>query len=333
MPNTDFRLPAEWEPQSATLLAWPPPRSDWADLLPGIRQEYVELIRAITRQQPVVLLGAPVDDSAQHQLGDLPGLFMLEIACDDTWCRDYGPITLINNKRRLALDFHFNGWGGKYPAARDNRANTLLARHGAHIAPLAGLRFDQVLFELEGGAIECDGQGSLLINWHCLHQRHPHLTRDEIDYELRTHLGVERVLGIDLEPLPGDDTDGHIDTLARFLGSDLIAWQEQPAAARSGRLQAQLKALQSSHGQPYRLLELPKPEGVDPILPANYVNFLFINNACLVPAYGVAADAQARQRLQQALPERKVESVPSAILIEQYGGPHCASMHIPAAPS
>ncbi|MFP4336090.1 MAG: agmatine deiminase family protein [Wenzhouxiangella sp.] len=325
--NIDYRLPAEWERQSATLLAWPSPSSDWAELLPGIQTEYVALIRAITRRQPVVLLVPPGGAAAQQRLGTLPGLHLAEMPYDDTWCRDYGPITLVSTGERLALDFQFNGWGGKYPAARDNRVNTLLARH-----PLfARLRFRQYLFELEGGAIECDGQGTLLVNWHCLHERHPHLDRGEIEYELFALLNLKRVLGIDIEPLPGDDTDGHIDTLARFIDTDTIAWQRQPDDRRNTSLQGQLQALERADGQPYRLIELPVPEGVDPTLPANYANFLLINDACLVPAYGVGADATARETLQAALPGREAESVPAAVMIEQYGGPHCASMHIPAA--
>lgn len=327
MPHTEYRLPAEWEAQSATLLAWPHPASDWSERLPGIQQEYVQLVRAIARRQPVVLLVPPDSEEARERLGPMPGLHLAQMPYDDTWCRDYGPITLVSAGERLALDFQFDGWGGKYPAARDNRVNTLLARH----ALFSHLHFRQYLFELEGGAIESDGQGTLLVNWHCLHERHPHLSRAEIEYELFALLNVERVIGIDIEPLPGDDTDGHIDTLARFISTETIAWQQQPDQQRSGRLKSQLQALERADGRPYRLLELPHPEGVDPTLPANYVNFLFINGACLVPSYGVAADVEARERLQAALPDRAVEGVPAAVMIEQYGGPHCASMQIPGA--
>lgn len=327
MQHTDFRLPAEWERQSATLLAWPFPSSDWSERLPGIQQEYVELIGAITRYQPVVLLVPPDSAAARERLGPIPGLHLAEMPYDDTWCRDYGPITLVSAGERLALDFLFTGWGGKYPAARDNRVNTLLARH-----PLfTRLSFRQYLFELEGGAIESDGQGTLLVNWHCMHQRHPHLRRTEIEYELLNLLNISRVIGIDIEPLPGDDTDGHIDTLARFIQANTIAWQIQPDKQRNQRLQKQLGSLETTDGKAYNLLALPHPEGVDPTLPANYANFLFVNNACLVPAYGVDADAQARAVLQDALPDHTVESVPATVMIQQYGGPHCASMHIPAA--
>ncbi len=335
MPNTAFRLPAEWERQSATLLAWPAPRTDWSGRLPGIQQEYVLLIQAICRRQDVYLLVPSGSTEAHQRLGETPGLHLLEMPYDDTWCRDYGPITLVGGSggERLALDFHFDGWGGKYPAAQDNRVNTLLARH----PHFKRLKFRQYLFELEGGAIESDGRGTLLVNWHCLHARLPHLKRGEIEYELNTLLNMERVIGIDLEPLPGDDTDGHIDTIARFIDTDFIAYQRQPDESRHGRLLEQLQTLRQADVKgkrlPYRLVELPVPDGVDPTLPANYANFLFVNGACLVPAYGVPADREARDVLAEALSGRgiEVESVASAVMIEQYGGPHCASMHLPAA--
>lgn len=329
MSYTDFRLPAEWERQSATLLAWPSPRTDWATRLPGIQHEYTLFIRAVAQRQPLILLIPPGSTEAQDRLGDLPGLKLIELPYDDTWCRDYGPITLVGGQggKRLALDFFFGGWGGKYAAGRDNRVNTLLARH----PDFKHLQFRQHLFELEGGAIESDGHGSLLINWHCLHTRHPHLQRGEIEFELKTLLNLERIIGIDIEPLVGDDTDGHIDTIARFARRDCIAYQAQADAQRHSRLLGQLKALEQSNGQPYELIELPVPEGFDPSLPANYVNFLFVNGACLVPAYGVPADTLARERLTPALPEHAIESVAAAVMIEQYGGPHCASMQIPAS--
>ncbi len=333
MLDTDFRLPAEWEAQSATLLAWPAPRTDWASRLPGIQQEYVSLIEAICRRQKVYLLIPPDSREAHERLGDLPGLHLIEMPYDDTWCRDYGPITLVGGSsgERLALDFHFGGWGGKYPAAQDNRVNTLLARH----PDFTHLEFRQVLLELEGGAIESDGQGTLLVNWHCLHARLAHLTREEIEYELKALLNLERIIGIDLEPLAGDDTDGHIDTIARFIDPSTLVYQRQPDEARRHRLLAQLEALHQGNQKPYRLIELPVPDGVDPTLPANYVNFLFVNGACLVPAYGIDADVEARDILQRALVERdiEVEGTPSAVMIEQYGGPHCASMHLPADPT
>src|SRR5699024_5671327 len=152
---------------------------------------------------------------------------------------DYGPITLVFSGYRLALDFHFDGWGGKYPAALDNRVNTLLSR----LDLFENLEFRQHLLELEGGAIDSDGRGRLLVNWHCLRARHPELSMPGLDFELQQLLNVDRVLGIDIKPMPGDDTDGHIDALARFIGHDTIAFQTQANDALTDRLRHQLEML------------------------------------------------------------------------------------------
>jgi agmatine/peptidylarginine deiminase len=327
MAHTDHRLPAEWERQTATLLAWPHEKSDWADNLSAIQDEYLALIRAITRRQKAVVLIPPGNRQAAEKLGDRPGLHLVEARYNDTWCRDFGPITLVHAGERLALDFYFNGWGGKYPASLDNRVNTLLARHEL----FNRFTFRQYLFELEGGAIESDGNGRLLVNWHCLHARHPHLSRREIDHELHTLLNLDKIMGIDLEPMTGDDTDGHIDTLARFLSPDTIAFQVQDDEQRTATLRSQLETLRKADGQPYDLISLPIPQGMDDTLPANYVNFLFVNDACLVPAYGIETDAEAQAILSAALPDHEVELIPARAMINQFGGPHCATMHIPAA--
>ncbi len=323
------RLPPEWALQRGTLLAWPAATSDWVDDLAAIRAEYQHFIKTILKYQPVMLLVSPGDETARKQLSDHPDLHLLEIPFNDTWCRDYGPVTLVGSNPARALDFLFNGWGGKYPAALDNQVNGHLARHSL----FRKLQFRQSLFELEGGAIECDGQGLLLINWHCLKTRHPHLNRDAIADELRGLLNVDRVIGIDIEPMAGDDTDGHIDTLARFLPHRRIAFQTQHDDGATHQLRAQLEGLRDRSGQAFDLIAMPFPAGVDPDLPANYVNFLFVNGACLVPVYGVDTDQSALSLLEQALPQHRIEPIPARQMIRQYGGPHCASMHLPETTS
>ncbi|MGY6587209.1 MAG: agmatine deiminase family protein [Wenzhouxiangella sp.] len=319
------RLPAEWARQTATLLAFPPADGDWGGRLEAIRQEYRQLIDGIRRFQTVIVLVPPEEPDLTQALGGLGNVVCVPISVNDTWCRDYGPICLQVGPDTLALDFHFNGWGGKYDARLDNQVNQTLASH-----PLfARFCFQSLPFELEGGAIESDGCGSLLINWHCLQTRHPGLNREQISQELRRSLAVERVIGIDVPPTEGDDTDGHIDTLARFVDEQTIAWQRQADPQRSRLIEAQLQSLRRANGEPYRLIPLPQPTGFDPELPANYANFLFVNGACLVPAYGVAADSDARALLARALPGHDVISLPSAQLISQFGSIHCATMHIP----
>ncbi|WP_376696087.1 agmatine deiminase family protein [Wenzhouxiangella sp. EGI_FJ10305] len=326
MSHTDYRLPAEWETQSATLLAWPAANSDWRDRLENVRSEYRTLIETILAFQPAVLLH-PADEDGPDGLPERPDLHRLPLRYNDTWCRDYGPITLVFSGYRLALDFHFDGWGGKYPASLDNRVNTHLSRHDL----FERMQFRQYLFELEGGAIDSDGRGRLLVNWHCLRARNPHLSEREIDFELHNLLNIDKVMGLDLEPMTGDDTDGHIDTLARFTEHDTIVFQTQSGTERSNRLRGQLEELRTRDDEQYRLIALPWPDDLDHAQPASYANFLFVNGGCLVPAYGSRHDERARDILAELLPERKVVSVPAATMITQSGGPHCATMHIPAA--
>lgn len=327
MERTDFRLPAEWERQSATLLAWPHADSDWAPILAEVQSEYVELVRSITRKQAAVLLIPPGNRDARDKLGERPGLHYLEARYNDTWTRDYGPVVLVHAGERLALDFYFNGWGGKYPASLDNRVNTLLARN----LLFNRFTFRQYLFELEGGAIDADGQGFVLINWHCLHARHTHLSRNELDHELHSLLNVDKVLGIDLPPMAGDDTDGHIDTLARFIKRDRIVFQTQRDRKRNATLIAQLEALRDAAQRDYDLIALPSPDDLDPGLPASYANFAFVNDTLLVPRYGSRADERALDILGEAAEDRSLEAIPAAALLSQGGSLHCATMHIPAA--
>ena len=327
MQTVDYRLPAEWERQSALLLAWPPEGGDWAPVLDAIRAEYRELIRAALRFQSLVLLVPPGDRSSVEALGDPPGLERIELRYNDTWCRDYGPITLTHAGRRLALDFHFNGWGGKFDARLDDRVNALLARH-----PLfSKLVFRQSLFELEGGAIESDGAGTLLINRHCQRTRASHLEDSEVDFELKSWLNLDHLIEIDVPPMPGDDTDGHIDTLARFVARDAIAFQSLRDAEATRTLLGQLEALRDRKGRPYTLTALPAPDDLDPELPASYANFILINKAVLVPQYGSRHDAEALQRLASLFPGREAVPVTASVLVTQGGGPHCASMQIPAS--
>lgn len=327
MARTDFRLPAEWERQSATLLAWPHAASDWASDLAAVQAEYIDLIRTITRYQQVVLLIPRGNTDARAKLGERPGLHYVEVRYNDTWTRDYGPITLTHAGERLALDFYFDGWGGKHPATFDNRVNTHLARHEL----FSRFTFRQYLFELEGGAIDCDGQGYLLINWHCLRARHPHLSDREIDHELHTLLNADKVLGIDLPPMPGDETDGHVDTLARFVNPRTIVFQTQRDPVRTRLMAGQLEALRQEADQNYELVTLPCPDDLDESVPASYANFALINDAVLVPQFGSKRDPEALEILGDLLDERAAEPAPARALIRQGGGPHCATMHIPAS--
>jgi agmatine/peptidylarginine deiminase len=319
-------LPAEWAPQQATLLAWPAAHTDWADQLDAIQAEYRQLIHTITDRQAVVLLVPSEIEASQWLQADAAHpVIPLVAAYNDTWCRDYGPITAFQTGQRIGLDFQFDGWGGQFDARLDNQINRLLPA----LPLLSDLRIKHHDWVLEGGAIDGNGEGTLLVNWHCLRCRNPAWSMAEWRQRLCGALAVHEVIGIDLPPMPGDDTDGHIDTLVRFICPHRVAVQRQADTQRDQRLMTQLAELRLANGQSLEIVSLPPATAVDPQHPASYANFLFINGACLVPAFNSPADDAAASALAAALPDHDLMQVPSATLITQSGSLHCASMQLP----
>jgi agmatine/peptidylarginine deiminase len=253
---------------------------------------------------------------------------------DDTWLRDTGPITLRANDRFKQLDFRFTGWGGKYQASRDD----LLVGELSGMNLFHNYFVQSIDFALEGGAIETDGEGSLLTTWQCLHERHPEASREDLSARLAGWLQQDRVLWLDRGYLEGDDTDAHIDTLARFAGPEAIVFQacDDPADshyAELGAMADEIAALRTRDGKPYRLFPLPWAQPIldeGRRLAASYANFLIVNGAVLMPAYGDPADAKAASVLAEAFPDRDVVQVPCRSLIWQNGSLHCITMQLPA---
>ncbi|MFT3762500.1 MAG: agmatine deiminase family protein [Pseudoxanthomonas sp.] len=343
--TTAFRFPAEWELQSAVLIAWPNEGTDWAPRLGEVEETYVALVAAITRFQPAIVCVAD-DDLETYAAARLRSArvdmsrvrFVSNVEYDDTWLRDSGPVTLRNNGNFKLLDFRFTGWGGKFEASRDDRLCGELS--GMHL--FHNYFVQSVDFALEGGAIETDGDGTLLTTWRCLHERHPNETRERLERALCGWLAQERVLWLDHGYLEGDDTDAHIDTLARFAPGDAIVFQacDDEADSHHAELQAmaaEIAALRTKDGKPYRLFPLPwaKPivdigeDGNRRRLAASYANYLIVNGAVLVPAYGDEADARAAEVIAAAYPGREVVPVPCRPLIWQNGSLHCITMQLP----
>jgi len=340
MPDTEFRLPAEWEPQAAVLLAWPHSDTDWGPRLLSAESSYVALVTAIARFERVLVC---MPDSAVrgraasllHAVGaDLSRIEFIEIPYDDTWLRDSGPITLRCGGAFTLADFQFTGWGGKFEGSRDDALIAGLLQRDVFRAGTGRARYD---WALEGGAIESDGRGTILTTWRCLHQRHPEQSRDEISRQLRESLGAQRVLWLDRGYLQGDDTDAHIDTLARLAPNDAIVFQvcddpDDPHFTELAAMREELAALRTPEGKPYTLHALPwaKPivdEGRR--LAASYANYLIVNGAVLVPAYGDASDDAAARVIAAAHPGREVVQIPCRPLIWQNGSLHCVTMQVP----
>ena len=334
-------LPAEWEPQSGIQLTWPHSGTDWAPMLDEISQCYARIVREIIRFEPVMIV-TPSADIVHPYIEDLDQdrIHICEVrGTNDTWARDHGGITVTNNDKPAVLNFIFNGWGMKYPANYDNQIVSEM-ESGQAFAP--GIKVFSPPFVLEGGSIESDGCGTVLTTASCLfsnNRNEPWLSHNTKD-DLAFFLGADRLLVLENGYLEGDDTDGHVDTLARFCDPETIAYVQctDPDDSHFDELLAmerELLALRTAEGKPYRLISLPMAEPVFDEdgyqLPATYANFLILNGAVLVPAYGNdELDEQAREVLQTAFPDREIISVDCLPLIQQGGAIHCATMQYPA---
>ncbi|MCL1633579.1 agmatine deiminase family protein [Luteimonas sp. SX5] len=334
-----LRFPAEWEPQSAVLIAWPHEGTDWAERLGEVEETYIALVAAIVRFERAVICVADDDVQAYARARlssariDMDRVAFVEVPYDDTWLRDSGPITLLKQQGFRLLDFRFTGWGGKFEASLDDQLiealNTKRVFRDAQTQPID--------FALEGGAIDADGDGTLLTTWQCLHERHPDKSREELTAKLSDWLAQQRVLWLDHGYLEGDDTDAHIDTLARFAAPDAIVFQacDDPADSHYAELKAmadEIAALRTRDGRPYRLFPLPWAKPIvdgGRRLAASYANFLIVNGAVLMPAYGDEADAAAVAVLEKAFPGREIVPVPCRPLIWQNGSLHCITMQLP----
>ncbi len=337
-----YRLPPEWAHQNGVMLTWPHPHSDWRSLLPEIEPVYIALSRHISHFEPLLICA--YDEAHRHHISSLltaTGITQQNISIysapsNDTWSRDYGPITVLDQHNiPHLLDFTFNGWGGKHPAALDNQVTHQLHQQGA----FGELPLESVELVLEGGAIEVDGRGGLLTTTRCLLSplRNPDLGCQALEALFRELFGIERTLWLENGHLAGDDTDSHIDTLARFCNSSTIAYTTCPDPLDEHynelkAMEAELRTFRSADGNPYELVPLPWPDpqydSTGQRLPATYANFLIINGAVLVPTYGTTQDETALTTLARCFPKRRIIGIKSTALIQQYGSLHCATMQI-----
>lgn len=340
--NTDApRLTAEWEHAQAVLLAWPHEGTDWNYMLDEVRACYADIIAAAAGLAKVIIIGPEKpDDKYLPQGAARNNVIYINIPTNDTWTRDYGAITTVSADGTLVFnDFKFNGWGLKFAADRDNLATSALYRTGL----LAGTLANRLGFVLEGGSIESDGCGTILTTADCLlsPNRNGDKSREQIEEVLKETLGANRVLWLTEGALEGDDTDGHIDTLARLAPpGDVIFYTgcSDPADSHYPALsamRAELENLRTAEGRPYNLIELPLPDAVyDPDdgtrLPATYANFLILNGAVLLPVYRQPLkDMTAQLAIKAAMPEYEVIPIDCRALIRQHGSLHCATMQLP----
>ena len=330
---------AEWDAQDGILIAWPHAGTDWAYMLDEVTACYVELAHAILEDDERLVIVAPDADDVKTALGtdvDWSRIIIVELPTNDTWVRDYGPITVQDENGLALADFTFNAWGMKFAADYDNLVTSRLNENGLFKLPLINNR-DLVL---EGGSIETDGRGTVMTTTCCLTapNRNDALSCQALEQLLLQRLGCDKMLWLDHGSLAGDDTDGHIDTLARFAPDGIILYNgcDDPEDEHYESLQAmeqELKALTDADGAPYRLVKLPLPDAMfDEIsrLPATYANFLVTNHQVLVPIYGQPEkDVIACQVIGEAFPGRKIKGIDCRALVCQHGSLHCATMQLP----
>ncbi len=330
-------LPAEWFPQSGVQVTWPHDGTDWRDMLEEVTSCYVAFSKEILKREKLLVV-APPSHNVRHYFTEEEqhNLLCVEVESNDTWARDHGAITVFDGEQRTLIDFGFNAWGLKFAAHYDNQISGHLFRAGVF---QSGTTYQNRLnFILEGGSIESDGKGTLLTT-SCLlaPNRNQPMTRQEIDHYLKRTLGAERVLWLNHGYLAGDDTDSHIDTLARFCDEETIAYvkcddENDEHFSELQAMEAELKTFLTHNGKPYRLIPLPMAEPVFETgqrLPATYANFLIINNAVLLPYYGTDKDEVAKQLLQEAFPTREIVGIDCRPLIKQHGSLHCVTMQFP----
>ncbi len=330
------RLRAEWESHTVILMAFPHEATDWAqyDDWEAVTAPFVRIAQAVAYYQMVYMLCRDAE-AIKPLFCSTTNIVFIEAEYDDTWTRDYGALSLDEEGKKRLLDFTFDGWGGKYQADQDNTINRWLAGKGFY----GGAPLEAIDYVLEGGAIDTDGAGTILTTRRCL--CHPNRngggSTHEVETRLRDTLGARRVLWLEEGYLAGDDTDGHVDMLARFVNATTIAYvtctrtedEHYPALKK---MEAELQRFRAASGDPYTLIPLPLPEPkyneAGDRLPATYANFLISNGAVIYPTYRDPNDTKVGEMFREIFPDREVIPIPCLHLIREGGSVHCSTMHI-----
>lgn len=326
-------FPAEFEPQSFVQLIFPHNQSDWVPYLEEARACFVNIATAVARYQPCLIVCDDID-FVKGYFASHENLIFVQYQTNDTWARDCSALSIIDEEEGepLLLDFTFTGWGGKFDASHDNAMSS-------SIAHVYGAPMEKINLILEGGGVESNGAGSLLTTAECLlnPNRNPHLDKKGMEKELKKHFGVEQILWLHHGYLAGDDTDSHIDTLARFIDTDTIMYvkcddQNDEHYDALKKMEEELQALRDIDGEPFNLIALPMCNPTfydDERLPATYANFLIINDAVLLPIYNDPHDNEAIEICKKAFFGRDIIPIDCSVLIRQHGSLHCVTMQFP----
>ena len=327
-----IRMPAEWEPQECILMVFPHIQTDWADDMQRAQSVFLRIASSIAATQKLILVCDDVEKTKQFFCYH-DRISFVSLPSNDTWIRDFGPISVYHDDVRTLIDFQFNGWGEKYKASLDNMITKAL--HDKWYFVLSPLIHTDLV--LEGGSIESDGNTTIMTTKKCLlnPNRNPHLNQQKIEEKLKALLGVKRFLWLEHGELEGDDTDGHIDMLARFVDERTIAYvtceKEDSHYEALKKMEKELKTFRTIDNQPYRLIPLPLPSPIyhdKQRLPASYANFLITNKTVLLPIYEDYHDKPMVSLFKKLFPTREIIPINALRLIEEGGSIHCSTMNI-----
>lgn len=310
----------EWNEQEYLMLSLPHEKSDWKPYLGEIVQAYKEFVRAASEFQKVLLIAPSKSDFVPFK--NMANVEFFICDTNDTWIRDFGAIDILEDNRLKALDFTFNAWGNKFQSELDNEVNSKLFKEKFKE------KLTKIDFILEGGSIDFNGEGVMLTSSNCLlnENRNSHLDKNQIEAKLKEIFGLKQIIWLENGFIKGDDTDHHIDTLARFIDKNTIAYSvcEDEEDEHYIPLQKMKKELEATG---FNLIELPLPKPLyyeGRRLGATYANFVFVNDALIMPFYKDENDEIIRQRLAKALPERKIIGVDARVFLRQNGSLHCS---------
>lgn len=318
----NIRAFGEWENQELLMLSIPHSNSDWAEYLDEILDSYEELVRAVSKYQKVLLIAPNLSDFDRFKKFD--NCEFLQVDTDDTWIRDYGAIDVEKDSEIISYDFKFNAWGGKFSSSKDDVVNKKLFEH-------FGTKLTEIDLILEGGSIDFNGDGVMLTTTECLlNDNRNRLSKDELEIKLKDLFGLNKIVWLNHGFIKGDDTDSHVDTLARFIAPNKVAYAAcfDENDEHYKELNLMKKELENAG---FELVALPLPKPVfynGKRLGATYCNFIFINGAVIVPTYGdKEADDYALNTLKDAIPNREIIGVDSRVFIRQNGSLHCSSQN------
>ena len=333
-----YRMPAEWEEHEGTWISWPKdPDTFPGPILPKVEETYVSMVRALGSGETIHVL---VDDAKARErvtelVGTGPDVVFHEIRTVDVWVRDYGP-TYVKGRDVALVKWEFNAWGGKYDDLKpDNEA-------GEKLAASTGLTTFRPGLVLEGGSIDPNGKGSILTTEQCLlnPNRNPSLGKGELSAALEANLGASRVIWLG-SGIEGDDTDGHVDDIARFVGPNVVMAGVEPDPSDRNheplsRNLALLSKARDQAGDPLGIVEIPMPRKLDSPdgrLPASHLNFYIGNGAVVVPTFGGSSDGVALRAIEGAFPGREVVGIDCRALVYGLGTLHCVTQQIPKSPT